>query len=89
MATPTQPEGLSPALIFQTVNAHQRTEVLKTAIELELFTAIAEGLKTPESLAKHCGILFCSKVTNHRIWLLSISLLGVSRPTRKFSRCVA
>jgi precorrin-6B methylase 2 len=55
MVTPSQPEGPSPALFFQTVNAHQRTEVLRTAIELELFTAIAEGMRTPSSLAKRCG----------------------------------
>ena len=35
MATPSQSEGPSPALFFQTVNAHQRTEVLNTALELE------------------------------------------------------
>ena len=55
METPSQPQGPSPALFFQTVNAHQRTEVLRTAIELELFTAIAEGLQTPGALAKRCG----------------------------------
>ena len=36
----------SPALFFQTINAHQRTEALKTAIELEVFTAIGEGNST-------------------------------------------
>lgn len=55
METPSQPEGPSPALFFQTVNAHQRTEVLRTAIELELFTAIAEGMRTPSSIAQRCG----------------------------------
>ncbi len=55
MEAPSQPAGPSPALFFQTVNAHQRTEVLRTAIELEIFTAIAEGMKTPASLAKRCG----------------------------------
>jgi hypothetical protein len=55
METPSQLEGPSPALFFQTVNAHQRTEVLRTAIELEIFTAIAEGMRTPGALAKRCG----------------------------------
>jgi hypothetical protein len=36
----TQP---SPQLFFQTINAYQRTEGLKAAIELETFTAIGEG----------------------------------------------
>ena len=44
----------SPALFFQTVNAHQRTEALKAGIELELFTAIAEGNTTAAEIAKRC-----------------------------------
>lgn len=44
----------SPQLFFQTVNAHQRTEALKTAIELEVFTAIGEGNTTAAQLAKRC-----------------------------------
>ena len=44
----------SPQLFFQTVNAHQRTEALKAAIELEVFTAIAEGNTTAATLAKRC-----------------------------------
>ena len=55
METPSQPTVPSPALFFQTVNAHQKTEALRTAIELELFTAIAEGNRTPSSLSKRCG----------------------------------
>jgi uncharacterized pyridoxal phosphate-containing UPF0001 family protein len=33
----------SPALIFETLNRYQHTMALKGAIDLELFTAIAEG----------------------------------------------
>ena len=36
----------SPQLFFQTINAHQRTEALKAALELEVFTAIGEGNTT-------------------------------------------
>ena len=42
----------SPQLFFQTVNAHQRTEALKAAIELEIFTAIAEGNQTAAAIGK-------------------------------------
>lgn len=42
----------SPQLFFQTVNAHQRTEALKAAIELEVFTAIGEGNQTAADIAK-------------------------------------
>src|SRR5215207_1314993 len=42
----------SPQLFFQTANAHQRTEALKAAIELEVFTAIGEGNTTAAQIAK-------------------------------------
>jgi len=45
----------NPALLFQTINAYQRTEALKSAIELEVFTAIGEGKKTPAEIAQRCG----------------------------------
>src|SRR4030081_162093 len=45
----------SPQLFFQTINAYQRTEGLKAAIELETFTAIGEGNKTAAEIAKRCG----------------------------------
>lgn len=44
----------SPQLFFETINSYQRSAALKTAIELDLFTAIAEGAHTPESIALRC-----------------------------------
>jgi SAM-dependent methyltransferase len=44
----------SPQLFFQTINAHQRTEALKSAIELGVFTAIGEGNTTAADIAKRC-----------------------------------
>jgi ubiquinone/menaquinone biosynthesis C-methylase UbiE len=44
----------SPQLFFQTINAHQRTEALKAAIELEVFTAIGEGNATAADIARRC-----------------------------------
>ena len=41
----------SPLLFFQTINAYQRTEALKAAIELEVFTAIGEGKSTAAEIA--------------------------------------
>ena len=55
MTTQKSPEGPSPQLFFQTVNGHMRTAALTTAIELELFTTLAEGLSTPQALAQRCG----------------------------------
>src|SRR6266576_4294145 len=44
----------TPQLFFQTINAYQRTEALKAAIELEVFTAIGEGNTTASEIAKRC-----------------------------------
>ncbi len=45
----------SPELFFSTLNAYHRTEALKAAIELGLFTAIAEGNQTAEAVARRCA----------------------------------
>lgn len=50
-----QPHEPSPALFFDTINAFQRTEALKAAIELDLFTHVAAGEDTAERLAAACG----------------------------------
>ena len=45
----------SPALLFDTFNAYQRTEALKTGIELGIFTIIAEGNTSVKAIAEKCG----------------------------------
>jgi SAM-dependent methyltransferase len=47
-------QGPNPALIFETLNAFQRSAALKAGIELDLFTAIADGAKTAEAMASRC-----------------------------------
>ena len=54
MSSP-QMQQPNPALLFQTINAYQRTEALKAAIELEVFTAIGEGKTTTAEIAERCG----------------------------------
>lgn len=54
MTTPGLAAQPSPLLFFDTMNAHQRTEALKAAIELDVFTAIGEGNQTAAALAKRC-----------------------------------
>jgi SAM-dependent methyltransferase len=54
MTTMKSSEGPSPQLFFQTVNGHMRTAALKSAIELDVFSAIAEGHSTPKALAQRC-----------------------------------
>ncbi len=45
---------LYPTLIFETLTAYRRTAALRGAIELEVFTAIAEGADTIGALARRC-----------------------------------
>src|ERR1700686_600052 len=52
MQSSSQP---TPALLFDTINAHQRTEAIKAAIELSLFTAIATGHTSTQEIAQACG----------------------------------
>ncbi len=44
----------SPELFFETANAYQRPAALKAAIELDVFTAVAEGRTSVPELAKRC-----------------------------------
>src|SRR5437868_10601666 len=45
----------TPALIFDTFNAYQRTAALRAGIDLEVFTAIGEGKTTAKEIAERCG----------------------------------
>ena len=45
----------SPALVFETLFAYQRTAALRAAIELDLFRAIGEGPGDVPSLAQRCS----------------------------------
>jgi ubiquinone/menaquinone biosynthesis C-methylase UbiE len=55
MATGIRPETASPAVVFDTLLAYQRSAALRAAIELDLFTAIGEGNHDVPSLAKRCS----------------------------------
>lgn len=45
----------TPAIVFETLNAYQRTAALRAAIELDLFRAVGEGQATAPVLARKCG----------------------------------
>src|ERR1041385_2845441 len=68
---PQQTRQPSPALVFETLNGYQRSQAIKTAIELELFTAIGEGKTTVKEIAKRCGAsergtrIVCDYLTIH------------------------
>ncbi len=48
------PQPPSPELFFNTINAFERTEALRTAVDLDLFTRVAEGHRTASELAAAC-----------------------------------
>jgi SAM-dependent methyltransferase len=54
MASATDRPSPGPERIFDTLNAYQKTAALKTAIELDVFTAIAQGTNSTAALAKNC-----------------------------------
>jgi SAM-dependent methyltransferase len=45
----------SPALVFETLSAHQHTAALRTAIEIDLFRAVGDGPADAATLAQRCG----------------------------------
>lgn len=51
----TRRRKLSQAYLIESARAYQRSAALRTAIELDLFTAIAEGSNTVPELAERCG----------------------------------
>jgi 2-polyprenyl-3-methyl-5-hydroxy-6-metoxy-1,4-benzoquinol methylase len=67
-ALPQQP---TPERFFNVINAYEQTEAMKAAIELEIFTAIAEGNLTAATIAKRCegaerGVrMLCDFLTIH------------------------
>ncbi len=56
MATAMHGAKATPERIFATLTAYQLTEALKAAIEVDIFTKIAEGANDASSLAKAAGI---------------------------------
>ncbi|HEY2351114.1 MAG TPA: class I SAM-dependent methyltransferase [Candidatus Acidoferrum sp.] len=55
MATPSTNTKPTPEHIFNTLNAYQQSLALRSAIELDIFTAIADGADEAASLAKKTG----------------------------------
>jgi len=44
----------NPSFVFQVLNSYQRTTALRAALQLDLFTAIAEGHNSVSAAATHC-----------------------------------
>src|SRR5271166_4584429 len=54
---PDAPSGapLTPAIVFENLQAFQRTFALKAAIELDLFRAVGQGPGDVASIARHAS----------------------------------
>jgi SAM-dependent methyltransferase len=71
MATTASHQQPTPERFFDSINAYQQTDAIKAAIELEIFTAIAEGNATATTIAKRCkaaerGVrILCDFLTIH------------------------
>jgi 2-polyprenyl-3-methyl-5-hydroxy-6-metoxy-1,4-benzoquinol methylase len=90
-ATPTQPSSeVSPFRLFQAINAFQVTEAISTAIELDIFSTIAAGHVTAETLAKKCGIatrgarILCDFMVVHGFLSKSADQYSLSEDSAKF-----
>jgi len=61
----------TPERFFNALNAYEQTEAIKTAVELEIFTAVAEGNTTASAIARRCqaserGVrILCDVLTIH------------------------
>ncbi|MGI8989532.1 MAG: methyltransferase [Bryobacteraceae bacterium] len=47
--------GVNPGIIFESINAYQRSAALKAAIELNVFSEIARGSRGADAIAKALG----------------------------------
>lgn len=71
MATTAPQQQPTPERFFNAVQAHQQTEAIKAAVELEIFTAIAEGNTAAAAIAKRCSAaergvrILCDFLTIH------------------------
>ena len=53
MSAGSQAAPVNPGLVFDMMQAHQRTAALKTAIDLDIFTAVGAGPGDVASIARH------------------------------------
>ena len=72
MSSPAEQRVPTPERVFDAINSYQLSEAIKSAIELEIFTAVGEGNTTSATIAKRCqsserGVrTLCDFLTIHR-----------------------
>lgn len=68
----TKTAAPSPELFFQTLWAYQRTAAIKTAVELDVFSAIHAGAHTSDDVAERCA----ASVRGTRILCDYLAIMG-------------
>ena len=90
MSTAVTPQQPTPERFFNLMNAHQQTEALKAAVDLEVFTAIAEGNATAAAIANRCkaaerGVrTLCDFLTIHGLLTKDGTQYGLAPDTAVF-----
>jgi 2-polyprenyl-3-methyl-5-hydroxy-6-metoxy-1,4-benzoquinol methylase len=77
MSIPGSAHGPNPGIIFETMNAYQRTAALKAAIELGVFTEIAKGNNTASAIATATGSSLLYNARGMRILCDFLTLMGL------------
>jgi ubiquinone/menaquinone biosynthesis C-methylase UbiE len=100
MATPSSANQLTPEHIFNTLNAHEQTSALLTAIELDIFSAIGVGANTASAIASKTGVaekgarVLCDFLTVHGFLTKDQGKYGLTQESaffldRKSPACLA
>src|SRR6516164_2525586 len=90
MSSAVTPQQPTPERFFNLLNAHQQTEALKTAVDLEVFTAIAEGKTTAAAIADRCKAAergmrtLCDFLTIHGVLTKDGTQYGLAPDTAVF-----
>jgi ubiquinone/menaquinone biosynthesis C-methylase UbiE len=83
-------EQVNPARIFETLNAHQQSAALRGAIELEVFTHIANGHRTSQALSQVCQAdrrgmrILCDYLVVHQFLTKSGDQYGLTADSEAF-----
>jgi hypothetical protein len=75
------PTGPNPLRIFQIFNAYQQTEVLRAALELDVFTKIGEGNQSVPAIAKAIG----SSQRGTRVLCDALTVMGLLKKNGSYS----
>jgi 2-polyprenyl-3-methyl-5-hydroxy-6-metoxy-1,4-benzoquinol methylase len=90
MSTVSPQQQPTPERFFNTLNAHQQSEAMRAAIELDIFTAIAEGCTTAAAIANRChaaerGVrILCDFLTIHGFLTKQDSTYGLAPDSAAF-----